>query len=262
MWLDDLQDMAYDVEDIVNEFAIEALGRKMMAAEHDSTGTSKVWNLIPFCFPSLSPIAVKFNVCMRSKLKDITRRLEEISKQRIELGLEMVAGATSTATWKRLPSTCLPIEPAVCGRDEDKAKFFEMVLMDEPTGANFSLDSIAERFCNKRSIECICIKRCANLRSIPEGLHSLSGLREIYMEDCPSLVFFPEGGDRNVVTHLSNQKLTIARFPKLELPSRGFQNLSSLEFLWIREIVPCSHPSQRWACHAHFCNHLLMAVLC
>ncbi|KAI9186425.1 hypothetical protein LWI28_017117 [Acer negundo] len=132
--------MAYDVEDVVDEFAIEALGRKMMAEEHDTTGTSKVWNLIPFCFTSFSPIAVKFNVSMRSKLKDITRRLEEISKQRIELGLEMVsAGASSTATWQRLPSTCLPTEPAVCGRDEDKSKILEMVLMDEPTGANFSV---------------------------------------------------------------------------------------------------------------------------
>lgn len=51
----------------------------------------------------------------------------------------MNAGGVSTAGWQRPPSTCLPTEPAVFGRDEDKAKILEMVLRDEPTDANFSL---------------------------------------------------------------------------------------------------------------------------
>ncbi|KAF5445396.1 hypothetical protein F2P56_034447, partial [Juglans regia] len=33
VWLDDLRDLAYDVEDILDEFATEALQRKLMAAE-------------------------------------------------------------------------------------------------------------------------------------------------------------------------------------------------------------------------------------
>ena len=34
LWLDDLRDLAYDVEDILDEFATEALGRKLMAETH------------------------------------------------------------------------------------------------------------------------------------------------------------------------------------------------------------------------------------
>ncbi|KAK1570564.1 hypothetical protein Q3G72_003823 [Acer saccharum] len=35
MWLDDLRDLAYDVEDILDEFATEALRRKLVMPTHD-----------------------------------------------------------------------------------------------------------------------------------------------------------------------------------------------------------------------------------
>lgn len=128
------------MEDILDEFATEALAHKLKL-EHQSS-TSKVWNLIPACFTSLSPSAVKFNVSMGSKIKNISIRLEEICKQKIELGLQMLGGGASTVGWQRPPITRLQTEPAVYGRDEDKAKIFEMVLRDEPTDANFSVITI------------------------------------------------------------------------------------------------------------------------
>ncbi|KAH9651158.1 putative disease resistance RPP13-like protein 1 [Citrus sinensis] len=141
MWLDDLQDLAYDVEDILDEFATEALARKLKVEHHQSSSSnSKVQNLIiPACFTSLSPSSIKFNVGMGSKIRSISSRFEEICKQKVELGLQMNAGGVSIAGWQRPTSTCLPTEPAVFGRDEDKAKILEMVLRDEPTDANFSL---------------------------------------------------------------------------------------------------------------------------
>ncbi|KAH9726733.1 hypothetical protein KPL70_008392 [Citrus sinensis] len=38
MWLDDLQDLAYDAEDILDEFATQALESKLMAKNQDSSG--------------------------------------------------------------------------------------------------------------------------------------------------------------------------------------------------------------------------------
>jgi hypothetical protein len=47
-WLDDLRDLAYDAEDILDEFATEALRRKLMGGDDQAT-TSK--GLIPqVCF--------------------------------------------------------------------------------------------------------------------------------------------------------------------------------------------------------------------
>lgn len=61
VWLDDLRVLAYDVEDILDDFATEALGRKLMAETQAST--SKVRRvLIPSSCTSLTPSAVKFNV--------------------------------------------------------------------------------------------------------------------------------------------------------------------------------------------------------
>ena len=85
MWLDDLRDLAYDVENILDEFATEALGRKLMAETQAST--SKVRRLIPSCCTNFTPTAIKFNVKMRSKIEKITSRLQDISVQKNDLHL-------------------------------------------------------------------------------------------------------------------------------------------------------------------------------
>ncbi|KAL5788893.1 hypothetical protein ACOSP7_005842 [Xanthoceras sorbifolium] len=134
MWLDNLRDLAYDVEDILDEFATEALSRKLkLQHRDDQASTSKVQKLIPASLSKWSPSAVKFSVHMRSQIKDISSRLEELCKQRNDLGLQINAGGVSTARQQRPPpSSSVPPEPAVFGRDEDKAKLLEMIQRNEP----------------------------------------------------------------------------------------------------------------------------------
>ncbi|KAJ0046107.1 hypothetical protein Pint_03640 [Pistacia integerrima] len=75
---------------------------------------------------------------MEFKISGITSRLGELCAQRTEFGFQVIAGGTSsTSVFQRPPSTCLPTEPAVCGRDGDKAKILEMVLKEGPGDANF-----------------------------------------------------------------------------------------------------------------------------
>ena len=76
----------------------------------------------------------------RSKIKAISSRLEELCKRRTVLGLEKIAGgSTHSATVRRRPpTTCLTSEPAVYGRNEDKARILDMVLKNDPSdAANF-----------------------------------------------------------------------------------------------------------------------------
>ncbi|XP_031257647.1 putative disease resistance RPP13-like protein 1 [Pistacia vera] len=135
MWLDELQDLAYDVEDILDEFATEALRRKVMSEHHASS--SKERSFISACFTGLTTSAVKFTINMRSKIGDITSRLEELYSQRTELGLEKISGGTSTTAWNRPSSTSVQIEPAIFGRKEDKAKILQMVLSGGSSETNF-----------------------------------------------------------------------------------------------------------------------------
>ncbi|XP_031259731.1 putative disease resistance RPP13-like protein 1 [Pistacia vera] len=139
IWLDDLRDLAYDVEDILDEFATENLRRKVMCEDHAST--SKIGSFISACCTSLTPSSVKFNISMGSKINGITTRLAELCKQKIDLGLKEISVGTSTAvrTGTRPASTCVRIEPAVYGRDDDKAKILELVSRDEPSQANFNV---------------------------------------------------------------------------------------------------------------------------
>ncbi|XP_031264027.1 putative disease resistance RPP13-like protein 1 [Pistacia vera] len=137
MWLDDLQDLAYDVEDILEEFATEVVRCKL--EEEDQASTSKAQSLIPSCLGAWRPSAFKFNTRIRSKIKDITRRMQDLCKQRNDLGLEKIAGGPSIpAEWQRPPpTTSLPIESAVYGREEDKARIIKIMSTAESGYANF-----------------------------------------------------------------------------------------------------------------------------
>ncbi|KAL6340027.1 hypothetical protein AAG906_038862 [Vitis piasezkii] len=144
-WLCQLRDLAYDAEDVLDEFATELLRHKLMAERPQTPNTSKVRSLIPTCCTSFNPCHVVFNVKMGSKIKEITNRLEKLStknfglglrKATVELGLERVDGTTST--WQRPPTTSLIDEP-VHGRDDDKKVIIEMLLKDEGGESNFGV---------------------------------------------------------------------------------------------------------------------------
>ncbi|KAH9782687.1 putative disease resistance RPP13-like protein 1 [Citrus sinensis] len=137
MWLDELQDLAYDAEDILDEFGTQALESKLMAQNQDSSG-----QLLSFIQASLNPNAIMSNYSMGSKIKDITSRLEQLCQERIELGLQPLTGGSSStvaaAAHQRPPSSSVPTEREVFGREEDKAKILDMVLADAPSDhANF-----------------------------------------------------------------------------------------------------------------------------
>ena len=142
-WVDDLRDLAYDMEDVLDEFSTEMLRRRLMADRPDQVAsTSKVWSFIPTCFAGFNPVSeIKFNMEMGSKNKEISRRLGDISRRKAELGLkglEKFASGAAVSTWQRPPSSALTREP-VHGRDEDKKVIIEMLLKDEVGEINFGV---------------------------------------------------------------------------------------------------------------------------
>ncbi|KAL5735589.1 hypothetical protein ACOSQ2_030377 [Xanthoceras sorbifolium] len=138
MWLDDLRDLAYDLEDLLDDFATEEFENKLRAEHHSS---------------SILEDAVKvFKSCtdmdgMKSKIDDISSRLDQLWEEKEDLGLmKKIAGegTSSTAPAYRRPSTTsLQTETTVYGRDVDAAKILEMVLRtDESRDANLRVISI------------------------------------------------------------------------------------------------------------------------
>ena len=132
IWLAELRDLAYDAEDILDEFGIDALQRKLSLMEPQPC-TSTVRSLISSLSTSFSPTAVRYNSTMDSKIEEITARLQDISSQKNDFCLRENAEGRSNRKRKRLPTTSLVVESRVYGRETDKEAILDMLLKDEPS---------------------------------------------------------------------------------------------------------------------------------
>ncbi|CAH2080457.1 unnamed protein product [Thlaspi arvense] len=137
-WLEDLQDLAYDLDDLVDDFATEVLKRKLMAGTQAST--SKAWNFIPTCCTNYEPSTVLFNAQMKSKIDAITSRLNNSFNQSSGLNLETIVETTSVqGAWRRPETTSLLNEPQIYGREQEKKRIIELLLEDNPSQSKFGV---------------------------------------------------------------------------------------------------------------------------
>ncbi|KAF7114410.1 hypothetical protein RHSIM_RhsimUnG0086400 [Rhododendron simsii] len=125
LWLEDLEDLAYDLDDVLDEFATEALRQKVM--EEPRASTSKVRALVPSCCMSFKPSTIASGSRMRSQIDDITARLQALFERRTGLGLQIVVVGPSAKTSQRPQTSSLNLEPRLYGRDEDKKAILELL---------------------------------------------------------------------------------------------------------------------------------------
>ncbi|XP_044499366.1 putative disease resistance RPP13-like protein 1 [Mangifera indica] len=133
-WLDNLQHWAYDAEDLLDEFAYEALRHKRKA-EHQAS-SSRRFICLPASFSS--PL---FAVQMGSKIKKINSQLEKLLQQRsAEREFKNLPGLPPTnvaALQKPEETSSVPLGQ-VYGRNEDEVELLKMVK----SGANFQLIAV------------------------------------------------------------------------------------------------------------------------
>ncbi|CAL5379298.1 unnamed protein product [Camellia sinensis] len=130
-WLEEVQPLAYDADDLLDDFATEALERKLMAEE-------MTMGRRPAKFPRVSSF-VPFNLKTGSKLNEITSQLQEVATKGKDLGLDKrLVGRISTDLWQRSQTTCLK-EPHIHGRDEDMKQIIELLLGYAPTAKKFDV---------------------------------------------------------------------------------------------------------------------------
>ncbi|KAH9734054.1 hypothetical protein KPL71_017249 [Citrus sinensis] len=138
-WLDDLQNLAYDVEDLLDEFETETLRRELLhqepaAAYQPSTSTSKFRKFIPTCCTNFSPRSIQFESKMVSKMEEVTARLQDIERQKGLLKRKLkdvISDGKSRNVRQRLPSTSLVNEAEVYGRQKEKEEIVELLLRDD-----------------------------------------------------------------------------------------------------------------------------------
>jgi hypothetical protein len=137
-WLDDLRDLAYDVEDILDEFDTEALQCKLRG-ENQANTISKVRNLIPACCSGLTPHALKINIGLESKIRDITSRFNDLVMQETNLRLKETADGKSHRKTGTLAPTSVMNDSHVYGREKDKEALLELLLGEKSSKAGVSV---------------------------------------------------------------------------------------------------------------------------
>ncbi|KAJ0665485.1 putative P-loop containing nucleoside triphosphate hydrolase, leucine-rich repeat domain superfamily [Helianthus annuus] len=126
-WLNGLQHLAYDIDDVLDELATEAMHREL---SQESGGiTSKVKSLVPTWYTNLS-----LSQRMHHKLDDITTKLQDLEKEKVTLGL-IVKDERSKRTYQ----TSLFDTTGIVGRQEEKKELLVKLLGDEPCDKNFSI---------------------------------------------------------------------------------------------------------------------------
>ncbi|XP_050112577.1 putative disease resistance RPP13-like protein 1 isoform X1 [Malus sylvestris] len=131
LWLDDLRDLAYDVEDMLDKFSTQMLKRTIEGRDQAST-SNKVRN---------SFFKIKFNWDMSSEMKKITERLQDISERKDKFGLKDTG--TSAKESRRLPSSDVLDEKLVVGRDGDKGKIIELLSRKYEHAGAVNFDVVA-----------------------------------------------------------------------------------------------------------------------
>ena len=149
MWLCELQNLAYDVEDLLGEFETEALRRKLLlepaAADHHQPSTSKFPKLIRTWGTNLGLPSIKLDYKVVSKVEEVNARLQDIAMQIQPLDLREKYGGRSKRFRQRRPTTSLVHEAKVYGRSKEREEIVELLLKEEGTSHNnnhFSVVSI------------------------------------------------------------------------------------------------------------------------
>ncbi|KAM2456610.1 hypothetical protein COP2_005912 [Malus domestica] len=115
LWLDDLRDLAYDIEDTLDKFATQMLKRMIEGREQANTS-----NKIRRSF-----YKVKLRFDMNSEMKKIMERLQDISERKEKFGLKDTG--TSAKESRSLQSAGVLDEKLVVGRDDDKGEIIELL---------------------------------------------------------------------------------------------------------------------------------------
>ncbi|PWA63165.1 NB-ARC domains-containing protein [Artemisia annua] len=140
VWLNDLQHLAYDIDDLLDDLATEAKQNELTDQSRASASTSKIRKLVPACCTNFL-----LSNKMSHRLDDITNKLQDLEKEKVTLGLTMESGSLQVKDDRpkdknRKYETSLLVDASsIVGRQGDKDALVQKLLADEPCNKNFSI---------------------------------------------------------------------------------------------------------------------------
>ncbi|PWA87942.1 NBS-LRR resistance-like protein [Artemisia annua] len=131
VWLNDLQHLAYQIDDILEDLATEAM-HKELTDQSSRASTSNIRKLIPACCTNFS-----LSTRLYHKLDNITNKLLDLEKEKESLGLTVKSGSLQVKDDRpkdknRQSQTSLVDASRIFGRQGDKDALVHKLLVDEP----------------------------------------------------------------------------------------------------------------------------------
>ncbi|KAK5792033.1 hypothetical protein PVK06_033146 [Gossypium arboreum] len=123
LWLENLKDVLYDVEDLLDEFTCDALRQKIVAGD----GKPKKVRLF---FSTSNQLA--YGLKMAPKVKAIRERLDAIAADKANFQLSDCPVETPIEVRERDQTYSFELSEEIIGRDYDKNKIVRLLLKSEP----------------------------------------------------------------------------------------------------------------------------------
>ncbi|GFZ02578.1 hypothetical protein Acr_15g0011860 [Actinidia rufa] len=242
MWLEYLEDLAYDLDDVIDEIATEALRRKLMHQEPPASTSKAVENVgLEFyglgCsnpFPSLEILSFldfpewkdwsPFGVDAKAQ---VFARLSKLSIQSCPKFLAL----TCLCPGAGLPSTLKDLFISYCGK-------LEAVLAEGVT-------------INCPSLESIDIRACDNLKTLPDVIQNqdLRNLNTLAIEESDNLESLPEAYNKNSSLTSLRELIILGSLAAADIASYVLKEGSSLASLTKLTISNIDKPPSDWGLH-------------
>ncbi|KAL5984740.1 hypothetical protein ACLOJK_041362 [Asimina triloba] len=121
LWLSRLRGVAYDINDLLDEWLISGLEEEEEEAEHDDDDRNKVRAcLLSPCTTPLGHVASRYMIARR--VTEIRERLDQIDGEKNKYCFSSSSGGGERQLVSRRPHTGSVIEEEMMGRDQDKAE--------------------------------------------------------------------------------------------------------------------------------------------
>ncbi|XP_026432776.1 putative disease resistance protein RGA3 [Papaver somniferum] len=135
LWLRRLKDIAYDADDVIDEFSYENMRR----CEKKDNSKQKVFNLTT----SSSKLPLAFRLKMGKKIKEINKKLDEITKDMGRFQLEFTTPIPDGESTDQLDrqDTSHVNESEIVGREDDESRITKLLITHTTSSSSSSSTS-------------------------------------------------------------------------------------------------------------------------